>query len=185
MYLKLQRFPIWPVGLVLAGLVAAAGCTSRYRLDLFMSVENQERKVKVESTEYIPSAALADPYAETKIVSGGHGVITVQTSARGQRVTEAFHGPFGFDEFLHCRLYLELDLPLKADSVSLTGRSFVVLLGRYGLSPDAKVFLPDDGYCVVDSVTRSELFASMHGIYKNSQGQPLTFSGRFKAKTSH
>ena len=69
---------------VLAGVVLLAGCTSRYRLDLFMVIDGRDKKVSVESTEYIIDARLNDPFDDNKIAAGEGGVVVLTTGTRGK-----------------------------------------------------------------------------------------------------
>ena len=161
------------------------GCTSRYRLDLYMSLGEQQKRVKVERTEFILDAELGDPFADQKIIAGNGGVIIVTTGSRGAKLKNEVEGIFGFDEYLSSRLLLQVKQPLQKDSLSLTGNSFVHLLGKYDWTPEAKIFMPQEGYLRIDSVTSKNLFGTVDGTFLNEQEQEISFNGRFKVKISH
>lgn len=167
---------------VLVGVLLVAGCASRYRLDLFMVIDGRDKKVSVEHTEYIIDARLNDPFDDKKVVAGEGGVVVLTTGARGKVLKSGVSDLFGFDEYLTCRLYLQVANPPVPDSLNVAGNSFVQLLKRYDWVPEAKVFLPQSGYFVIDSVTSTNIFCMVRGDYKNEGGIPLSFKGRFKVK---
>jgi len=180
-YSKVSRRVLFISGLV---LLLFFGCTSRYRLDLYMSLGEKESKVKVERTEFVLDAELGDPFADQKVIDGNGGVIIVTTSTRGAKVESEMEGIFGFDEYLSSRLLLQVKQPLQKDSLSLTGNSFVHLLGKYDWTPEAKIFMPREGYLKIDSVTLKNLFGTVSGTFQNDMDLGIIFNGRFKVKVS-
>lgn len=164
------------------GAILLFGCASRYRLDLHMTGEGHRKKVKVEKTEFIPGTALNDPYADEKIVAGSTSTAILTTGTRWERSEDFRAFMLGFDEYLKCRLYLQLPYPPTASTIDLPGNSFVHLLGRYDLPAESKIFLPVSGSVIVDSATSKSLFGTIDGRYENSSGAPLEFDGRFKVK---
>jgi hypothetical protein len=56
------------------------------------------------------------------------------------------------------------------------------MLGRYLMPPDEKVFLPDSGTLVVDSLARNHLYGTIDGWFVNKKGVPLMFDGQFRAR---
>ena len=165
-------------------LLVFIGCTSRYRLDLYMSLGEKQKRVKVERTEFVLDAELGDPFADQKIIAGDGGVVIVTTSARGDKLETELEGIFGFDEYLSSRLLLEVKQPLQKDSSNLVGSSFVHLLGKYDWTPEAKIFMPQEGYLKIDSVTSKNLFGTVDGTFLNEREQEIAFNGRFKVKIS-
>jgi len=166
----------------LVGVILAFGCVSRYRLDLYLTSEGSQKKVRVEKAELLVGSALNDPYARQKIISGSSSTAVITTGVRWQQPEDKRVFMLGFDEYLRCRIYLQLPQAPAADTIDLPGRSFVCLLGRYDLPPESKVFLPASGTFIVDSVTAKNLFGTIHGRYENSDGTPLGFDGQFKVK---
>lgn len=164
------------------GLTLFCGCTSRYRLNLYMTGEGHTKKVKVEKTEFIPYAVLSDPYADEKIVAGAANVATITTGTRWQRPEDKRVFMFGFDEYLKCLIYIQFPQALSPDTIDLSGNSFVHLLGRYDLPAESKIFLPASGTAVIDSVTSKHLFVSLHSRYENKSGKPLAFEGQLKVR---
>jgi hypothetical protein len=166
-------------------VVAAAllvSCTSRYRLELFLTTESVTKKVKVEQTEYVPGSVLNDPYAREKLIRGDGSALVVATGTRLRPAADRRVFMFGFDEYLRCRIYIQLHQDLAAGAIELKDNSFVQVLGRYDLPTEAKIFLPDSGRIVVDSVTSRHLFVTIHAKYENREQVPLAFDGRFKAR---
>jgi hypothetical protein len=160
------------------------GCSSRYRLDLYLTAEEYTRKVKVEQTEFVPNSRLNDPYQEEKVLTGDANTAIITTGTRWRRPGDNRTFMFDFDEYLKCRLYVQLPQAIKADTIALENNSFVHLLGRYELPPEAKIFLPVAGSLIVDSSTVEEFFATIDGHYENRDGVPLEFEGQFKVKTA-
>ena len=167
---------------VLVGLVLLFGCASRYRLDLYMTSEGARKKVKVEKAELLAGSALNDPYARQKTIDGIATTAIITTGARWHQPEDKRVFMLGFDEYLRCRIYIQLPQTPVADTIDLPGNSFVHLLGRYDLPTESKIFLPVSGTFVVDSVTSKNLFGTIHGQYENRSGTPLDFDGQFKVK---
>ena len=165
--------------LVIAVIVIDA-CSSRYRFDLYMSTEGNRRKIKVEQTQFIMDANLGNPHADDKVVIGHGNVAVVTIGTRGKRTSDIPTGVFGFDEYLRCQIYLQLpDMP-KPDTIDLQDNSFIHLLGRFDWSADDKIFLPDSGFFIIDSVTTSNIFVTINGRYENPSGYTFAFDGRVK-----
>jgi hypothetical protein len=168
--------------LLLVCSILLFGCASRYRLDLYLTSEGNQKKVKVEKTELLAGAALNDPYAGQKTIDGFATTAIITTGTRWQQPEDKRVFMLGFDEYLRCHIYIQLPQTPAADTIDLQGNSFVHLLGRYDLPAESKIFLPSSGTFVVDSVTSKHLFGTIHGQYENRSGTPLDFDGQFKMK---
>jgi len=176
--LRQSAFGRW----LLAGALLLLVCTSRYRLDLYLSTEGHTKKVKVENTELLTNSALNDPYAREKTITGELNTAVITTGARWRQPEDKRVFMLGFDEYLRCRVYIQLPLTLIADTIDLQGNSFVHLLGRYDLPAESKIFLPASGTFVIDSVTPKNLFGTINGSYENRSGTSLAFDGQFKMR---
>ncbi|MEW6051918.1 MAG: hypothetical protein AB1644_12770 [Candidatus Zixiibacteriota bacterium] len=163
--------------------VVAAGCASRYRLELFLTAEESRRKIKVEGTEYIANA-LIDPTSDEKTAAGPGNCIVLILGARGERGKTPQYSAISYDEYLLYRVYLQLPVEPKPSTIPLSGNAFVQLIGRYDQPVEAKLFLPDYGTLVVDSISSHHLFGTIDGRFKNSRGEPLTVDGKFKVRVA-
>ncbi len=165
-------------------LLSACGVTSRYRLDLFVSAEDIQKKVNVEETEFLTNARLADPYESFKIDSGDGNVAVLTVTARWSKQESDQFQLLGFDEFWRCKLFVELTEPVQAGDLDLKDRTLVQLMGRYDVSAEDKIFLPASGSCRVDSLSSKNVFFTIDGRFLNRSDEPLEFSGQFKVKRS-
>jgi hypothetical protein len=138
--------------------------------------------VKVETTHYAPNTILNAPEAQQPILPGTRSTAVITTSMRGRESKAEGSQVFGFDEYLRVRVYLEFPAPLVPDTLSLAGRSYAHMLGRYEMSADNKIFRPASGTLVIDSVVKKHLYASIDGTYLNPDSMALTCSGQFKIK---
>jgi hypothetical protein len=163
-------------------ILVAAGCASRYSLPLYLDADNRRQKVDVEQTQYLLNARLGDPYNEQKTLPGKSTCLVLLTSVRGERYDPEGPNVLGFDENLKVRLFVELPATLKRDTVQLKARSFVHMLGRYFLQPEEKIFLPDNGTMVIDSLTKKFMYASLNARFVNTKGVPVRFDGQFRAR---
>jgi hypothetical protein len=171
--------------LCLAGVILvaiAAGCVSRYRLALFMDADNRRRQVRVEQTQLAVDSRLGDPFSEQKILSGSGKCLVLVTSARGFRSDSTWTQVFAYDEVLKVRLFIELPSSIRPARVTLKERSFAQMLGRYMVPPGQKVFLPDTGSLVIDSLTKDHLYGTLGARFVNTKGVPLVFDGQFRAR---
>lgn len=172
-----------PIFLLLIAITAVfAGCASRYRMSLFLDMEEARRSLKIEQTQYLVNARLGDPYGEQKVITGDGTCLVLLTSTRGDKVELPSKSLLSFDEYLKIRFFVELPEQITPGPIELKGHSFVQLLGRYTLQPEEKIFLVDNGSMVVDSVVKDHLFATVNGHYFNSKSHPLVLDGQFRAK---
>lgn len=171
------------VGLITLALLVG-GCTSRYRKDLFLTSGEERSKVKVVTTEYISGVRLDNPYAERKVSPGAGSCLVLTTESRGRTVqTEFLPNIVQFDENLITQIYLQLPAKPEAGTISLQGNALVQIRGRYELSVQDKVFLPDStGTLIVDSLRNNQLFGTLRGRFANHTGSSLMFDGEFRAK---
>jgi len=170
--------------LLLAGLVLAGSCTSRYRLTLYLEIDSRRSKAEVEQSEFYTGARLGDPFSDKKIARGDKSVLVITTGSRGQTIKTSTGTVVDYDEHLRCKLYLQTDRAPAAGRTVLADNSFVHLLGRFEQSPQSKTFLPSSGFFVIDSIADGHLFGDIDGSYRNSEGQLLSFDGKFKVSIS-
>ena len=163
-------------------LLLLLGCASRYRLALYMDSDNIRRRVKVEQTQYMINARLGDPYDDQKILPGTATCLVVMSSSRGERVELSSLSVLGYDENLKVRLFFELPHAVQTGRLIVKERSFAQMLGRYTLPPDEKIFLPDTGSLMIDSLTKDHLYGTLAARFVNRKGTPLEFDGQFRAK---
>lgn len=171
--------------LCLAGILiiaATSGCVSRYRLALHLSVDDMHRQVKVEQTQLVLGARLGDPFSEQKILSGSNKCLVLLTSTRGQRSDSAWTQVFAYDEVLKVRLFVEIPPSIRPSRIALKEHSFAQMLGRYLVPPEQKIFLPDTGALVIDSLTKDYLYGTIGARFLNTKGEPLSFDGQFRAR---
>ena len=171
-------------------LITAAfiGCVSRYSMSLYMVANDEQKKVKIDGTEYVTKVNIDDPFAANKLVPGNGNCIILRTGTRGAQyktdMTESFF--LGYDEYLRTLVYLEVPGEPVADSIALTDKnSFVQVLGRYEQSEEEKIFLPQSGSLVIDSIAGNRMYCTLDGKYANREGTPLNYVGQFKIKIAH
>jgi hypothetical protein len=183
---NMNRSFSYRTGLIII-LLATSACVSRYRLNLYMATETWEKKAKIERSEYVVGAEIRDPYAQEKLVQGDANCLILRIGLRGRRIgTDMTETLFlGYDEYLRCLLYLELPETPETGSLKLKDRSFVQILGRYEESAEMKIFLPESGAVVVDSIVDKKLYASLDGNYLNNENTLVRFFGQFRVKVAH
>jgi len=171
-------------------LMAAAlvGCVSRYHMALYMVANDEQKKVKIDGTEFATKVNIGNPFAATKLVPGDGNCIILRTGTRGAKyktdMTESFF--LGYDEYLRTLVYLEIPGEPAAGSVTLDEKnSFVQVLGRYEQPDEEKIFLPTSGSLVIDSVSGNKMYCTLDGKYANRKGTPLDYVGQFKIKIAH
>lgn len=172
----------WVAGIISLCLLVVAGCASRYRLPLYLDLDENRRVVKVEQTQYLLKARLGDPYQEQKVIAGDGTCLVLLTSTGGEKIELPQKSLLSFDEYLRIRLFVELPDRPSRGTIELKGHSFVQLLGRYALQTEEKIFLPSTGTMVIDSIAKSHLFATIKGDFANTKGRPLNLNGQFRAK---
>lgn len=165
---------------LLAVALLSAACASRYRLDLYLTLAESRHRISVESTQYVMDAVIGNPYADDKVEVGPGNVAVVTIGTRGMRVEGHRWKALGFDEYFRCQVYLQVPPMPGPDSSVLVDRSLVHILGRYELPIDERVFLPREGYYIVDSVTDHSIFFTIDGTFGNKTGSQIELDGRFK-----
>lgn len=159
-----------------------AGCASRYRLPLLLTADEVTRKVKVEETTCFRGSVLNDPDAREKILSGPGNVVRLTIGTRGKRNPALPYSVLAYDEYMKLYVYLQLAENPRRDTIPLVRNSFVQLLERYEQSPQDKIFRPESGDVVVDSIVSKRLFGTIRGEFKNPKGAPISLDGRFSVK---
>ncbi len=180
MTLKSKPHYVIGLSLVISLLAVVGGCASRYRLDMFIALDETRKKVDVENTAYVMDAVLGDPMAENKIVPGDGNVGTITVGTRWKAAGKAELSLIGFDEYLRMQIYLELPPMPKPDSLPLPGNSVAQMLGHYDQSPAQRAFLAKDGFYRIDSVRSREVFVTLRGDYANNLGKTVSFDGQFR-----
>jgi len=165
-------------------LLLALSCTSRYRLDFYMVTGEESKKVKIERTEYVQGATISDPFADEKLRPGIENCIILRVGTRGEQLKVNLSTLMGYDEYFRCLVYLQLPPEPKPDTINLIDESFVHVLGQYEIAHEQKIFLPDSGTLVVDSLKGKHLFATLTGYYRNRLDATIGFNGRFKVKVA-
>ena len=162
----------------------ASSCASRYRLEMFMDFGESRKKVKVEQTEFLENTTLNQPFADIKVIRGTGHCLIVTISTRGEKLpTDRFRTlMFEYDEYLTQKIYIELPLELASQEISLSGNSFIHLLGRYDQPPEKKIFVPQSGSMVIDSLADNTLYGTIEGRYENSDKLAMAVDGKFKVK---
>ena len=152
----------------------------RYRLDLFIDLDETRQKVDVENQNYVMDAVLGDLMAEDKIIPGDGNVGVITIGTRWKASGKAELAIVGFDEYLRMQIYLELPLMPKPDSLPLVGKSVAQMLGRYDQSPVQKTFIAKDGFYRIDSIASRDVFITLQGDYANNLGKTVSFEGQFR-----
>lgn len=173
--------------LLLVSLLASA-CISRYRLDLYQSIDEIRRKTKIERSLFVEGVVIGDPMAEAKLDLGAGNCIVLTTSTRGEKLevdpSESLF--FGFFENLRCKVFVQLPSQIRPGTIPLQDNSLVQMLGRYELPLEDKLFLPVEGYLVIDSIAaKRTLFGELNGRFVNHLGQEISYEGRFKVKIAN
>jgi hypothetical protein len=167
--------------LLIAGLT---GCASRYALDLFMQHDSQIEKVNVEYTAIHRNQAMGDTQATWKLTDSPNShVLILEAAWRGETIAtrEEVTIVFAFDRYVRTRLYYELPTLLTPGRLPAVGHSLVQILGLYDIPERDKLYAPDDGHLVIDSVTSKWLFATIKADFSNHMGDRLQFNGQFRA----
>ena len=178
----MRRLRIISVFLLVTALVV--GCSSRYRLELFMDFGEERKKVKVEQTEFLQNTTLNQPFADVKVLQGTGNCLIITISTRGDKLpTDRYRTlMLEYDEYLTQKLYIQLPFELEAQKLSLSGNSFIHLLGRYDQQPEKKIFVPQSGSLVIDSLAKNTLYGTIDGRFENSDKLALVVDGKFKVK---
>lgn len=182
--IRVSRPKHWLIGALM--LCVAVGCTSRYRIDLYLIADEARTKVKVEKTEFAIDAVLGDPFAQIKKVPGDGNVVTLITGSRGETLSTEAQDLVSWDRYVRYQIFMELPSEIEPGPISLKDKSFVRQLGRYEQAAEDKMFFADDdGTLIIDSLSGKKLFGTLESRFVNQQGKVITFSGQFKVKIAH
>lgn len=154
-------------------------------MSLYLEIDSKRTKAKVEQSEFYTGVTLGDPFSDEKIAKGDKSVLVITTGSRGHTIKTSTGTMIDYDEHLRCKVYLQTDREPAAGRMILADNSFVQLLGRFEQSRQSKTFLPASGFFVIDSIAGGHLFGDIDGSYRNSEGQVLSFDGKFKASISN
>jgi hypothetical protein len=164
-------------------LIALLGsCTSRYRLDLYVTEEGKARRVDVSETQYAKGFVLADVSSDQQMVPGLGNCLVLMASTRTRRDDAPREGALSFDEFTRYRIWVELPPVVKPGAYPLPGKSFVYVLGRYDQPTGSKLFPANSGAITVDSLAGGRIYATLVGEFRNASAKPVSVKGQFRAK---
>ncbi len=163
-------------------LLILLSCSSRLRLELFVTTDEVKRKVKVNQTDLFLSSRLNNPKADKKIIPGKSNTAVLTLGGRWEKNDENSKQLLSFDEYWKARLYLQLPEQLESQKLNLKDNSFFILLGQYQIPKDEKIFLPQSGSLTIDSLASNRLFISIDGIFKNPSQITYNLNGKFKLK---
>jgi len=167
---------------VITAVLFLSACASRYRLDLHMTLDGQQSRVKVVSSAFASRCGLGDPYSDAKTISGTTSCLVVTLKGRGKEISQSNDNIVRFDETMTCRLFIELPDVKKGLTVNLVDNSFVHRLGRYDISAEEKVYLPSLGTLTMDSLRGEFLYATVHGGFSTRGGKTLGVDGEFRVR---
>ena len=176
------------VALALITVATLAACTSRYALDLYMHHNHELGQVNIEETQVYANQALGDTEANWKLIdSPNHHVLLMEVATRGEAIDmrEEVSIVFSFDLYVRIRLYYELPTIITAGKRPAIGNSLVQVLGIYDVPPEDKLYHPESGHLLIDSISSGWLYATIDADYANHFGDRLGFVGSFKAKVEH
>ena len=173
----------WLLFLSVCFVVLSVACTSRLSINLYLTLDDDRSKVKIENQDYFNDTELSDPRAENKIVSGDNACVVFETGTRGIRVETTNSNLFGYDEYLRCRVFVELTDPPSEGLVDLIDKSFVQVLGRFEQTSEKKIFTYSDGSIMIDSVVSNKVYMAFDANYQNSSKERLRLDGQIKIKT--
>ena len=164
-------------------ILAAFGCTSRYRLDLFMQRNGERTRIDIERTEFVRDVAIGNPYSrDKKLIPGDSNCIILHTGARGQHKAAGEGDILTWDRYVKVDIYILLPLTRPSGRIPLKNNSFLDMLGHFELPVDETVFMGKDGNLIIDSVTDSHIFGTFDGWFENSSGKAIGYEGKFKVK---
>jgi len=170
------------VFMLLALAIITGSCSSRYRLDLYITDGTGRHKIKTENATFTSGTVLNNPYADTRIILGEGNTIVVPAGMRGSGLYKGKANVLSFDEYLRLRIYVQLPSTIAPGSSDLVNNAYVLILERYDKPIEEKVFLPQSGQVTIDSVASGRLFMSLKGEFANSADDSLAFDGKFKLK---
>jgi len=168
------------VYVLLLAVVQLCACASRYRLRLFLTEKGEQHKVKVEQTEYIPARVLNEPTVLEKLVPGNGSSMILKIGGRRSAVRTEQSTLITYDEYFRCRLYAQLPPTPVTDTILLSDNSFVIVLGRYEMKAEDKVYRAQAGHLVIDSLVKNRFYATIDGLYANRTHDTLHLEGQFK-----
>jgi hypothetical protein len=179
----LLRFAQIVVVVMLLGLLF--GCSSRYKLDLNMTVNDVERATRVEGTSYFIDAGINQISSGDRVIpSDSTNVLLARLNVTGDLLNTPGSAMFGFAEQLTALLYLTMPQNDSTTVLPLTQRSLIELVGRYDWKREQTFFYPLSGDVAIDSTTRSHLFLTIDGLFRNIDDNKIALNGRLSAKVA-
>lgn len=169
--------------LVLAAL--SVGCrtaTSRYRLDLYMTEDRGRKAADINGSKFVVASdfGVYDNQIELRKSASNTLILTASTNWKPtDRKTEEV---LAFDKITRYDIYFNIPEPVTPGKIELKDNSVALLTGNYDRAPAQKLYYPEKGTLVIDSVSKSYIFATFNGSYRNIDKQPVSFDGKFKAK---
>ena len=163
-------------------VVFLSACSSRYRLDLYLTADQARGRAEVETTELVKGAALRKTGTDLKLIPGDGEVAIVTTGRRGKMQQKGAQYALSFDEHLRVKMYLELPCDLQKAQYPMVDNSCAQLLGNFEMPAKKKIFGPVEGQFSIDSLKGSMLYLTVDGRFENEDQQVIELDGQFKMR---
>ena len=168
--------------LTIALTVFLTACSSRYRLDLYLTADQERKKAEIEGTELVKDAVFEKTENGLELRPDEGHVAIIVAGRRGKKIETGLQYALAFDQNLRVKLYLQLPPKLEPASFDLRGHSAAQLLEHFDQSPAQKLYSPSDGIFRIDSLKKSMLYLTVDGEFKNSEQKSIGLDGQFKMR---
>jgi len=161
-------------------IIVSLSCASRYRMDLFLTLEQERYNLNIEQSRLLPNTILVFDQSNNRITNGIGNTSIVTVGTKVKDTIQANYPLFQMDEYLRCDLYIQFPDIIKPATSDLQENALLEILEKYEVPAEEKLFMPVSGTCTVDSITPQHIFCSVTGEFANNKGRTLTIDGAFK-----
>ena len=163
-------------------IILSLSCSGKFARNMSIIFNENQSKLKIEETKYIPGSVIANPFKDVKIKSGDGSMVTFVTGYRGNTMKDMTDIMIGFDKYVKHKIYFQLPSLPDTGTYQLKDRSLIQLLGHYELTETSKIYLPVSGFIAIDSINGNKMFGTVRGKYENNEKTPLELDGNFTVK---
>ncbi len=172
---------IFPIISVLAVLIIS--CGGKYlKSDFYLITDRAVEQLRRIEDYYLADTHLVDdPAQRFQIAGAGNLLIASYVRPDPETIDTALH-VIEVQPNLEYRIYTDLPVDLRIDSLDIAGKSLCFMVGQYELADYLKTYRCGEGYLTIDSIRKGMLYTRLSGLYYNTAGDSLYFRGNIVAR---
>lgn len=152
-----------------------------FKSDFYLITDRAVEKLRPVDNYYLPETHLVDDPAQRFQIAGAGNLLVASYLRPDPETVDTTMHIVEVRPDLKYRIYTDLPVDLKNDSLDIAGKSLCFLVGQYEVANYLKTYRCGEGFLIIDSVGKDKLYSRLSGLYYNTGGDSLFFRGSITA----